>query len=230
LTASSERRRPGLQGKWRYVVDSLESIIPIYESGSRRIALFSDAAMRGEVVAFAVRRGSLVLDLGSGPGTLSRMVRRRGGDVVLSDASTKMLKAAGSFERVQCVFETLPFRDGVFGAVVAGFALRDSRDLRHAVGEVRRILKEDGRFAFCDLGKPRSFLKSLVLGCYVFAVVPVIGLLTGGRAGLGFASLYQTYLLTLDNDSLVALLRNHFASVGIRTRQLGGSIVVTCSA
>ncbi len=45
----SRPRRPGLQSKWGHVVDSLEAIIPIYETGSSRIALFSDARMREEV-------------------------------------------------------------------------------------------------------------------------------------------------------------------------------------
>ena len=53
-------RRPGLQSKWKGVVDSLEAIIPIYEKGSSRISLFADKAMRSEVASFAVeaREGS----------------------------------------------------------------------------------------------------------------------------------------------------------------------------
>ncbi len=67
-------RRPGLQDKWGYVFDSLESIIPIYETGSRRIALFSDSRMRERVVEYAVKGPGFVLDLGSGPGTMARVV------------------------------------------------------------------------------------------------------------------------------------------------------------
>ncbi len=59
---------------------------------------------------------------------------------------------------------------------------------------------------------------------------PVIGFLTGGRRGLRFGSLRDTYRLVLDNKSLVELLSGYFASVAITERQMGGSIVVRCGA
>lgn len=227
---SVARRRPGLQEKWRYVFDSLESIIPIYETGSSRIALFSDISMRERVVRFAVAPGSLVLDLGSGPGTMSRVATRAGGRLVLLDASRKMLLAAGDNDRVQAVFENLPFREGVFDSVIAGFSLRDSRDLGAALNEIRRAVRRGGRFAFCDLGKSDSFGKAVLLGVYLRTVVPIIGAATGGRSGLKFRSLFQTYVLTLTNGTLSDLLSRSFSKVTVDARNLGGSIVVTCSA
>jgi len=223
-------RRPGLQSKWAHVIDSLDAIIPIYETGSSRIAFFSDSRMREEVVRYAVPRPGLVLDLGSGPGTLARVVSRRGGTPVLVDASRKMLRVAGYELMVQAAFEALPFRDGAFDAVVAGFSLRDSQDLLAAVGEVRRVTADGGRFALCDLGKPDSFPKAVLLGAYIRVGVPVIGAITGGRLGFGFASLYDTYLLTMKNGFLSALLGTRFSVVDFRARQLGGSITIFCTA
>ncbi|MBI3115951.1 MAG: hypothetical protein HYZ12_01290, partial [Thaumarchaeota archaeon] len=68
-------------------MESLERIVPIYEKGSRRIALFSDKEMREQVVKFAVRGGSSILDLGSGPGTMAAIVSAAGGRPVLLDVS-----------------------------------------------------------------------------------------------------------------------------------------------
>jgi len=235
LTSSSDAsgsRRPGLHSKWKGVVDSLEAIIPIYEKGSSRISLFSDKAMRDEVASFAVggEEGRLVLDLGAGPGTLSRVVAHHGGDPVLADASRKMLARAPEFDRVQCVFEFLPFRPSTFGAAVAGFSLRDSQDLETALTEIRRAMHAGGRFAFCDLGKPASRMKAALVGAYILVAPPLIGFLTGGRSGLKFGSLHGTYKLVLDNRSLGRLLSRYFGSVGITQRQMGGSIVVRCTA
>ncbi len=235
MTGSSDRRepkRPGLHSKWKGVVDSLEAIVPIYEKGSSRISLFSDVAMRSEVANFAVadRKDVLVLDLGAGPGTLSRVVARAGGTPVLADASRRMLANAPEFERAQCVFEHLPFRPGTFEAAVAGFSLRDSRDLEDALTEIRNALAPKGRFVFCDLGKPTSRVKARLVGAYICVMAPLIGFLSGGRSGLRFGSLYDTYKLVLDNAALKRVLLRHFRAVEITTRQLGGSIVVRCDA
>ena len=234
MTGSSEAddsSRPGLHAKWKGVVDSLEAIIPIYEKGSSRISLFSDKAMRDEVASYAVggEKGALVLDLGSGPGTLSRVVARAGGSPVLADASRKMLARATGFDRIQCVFEYLPFRPATFGAAVAGFSLRDSRDLESALTQIRGAIRTGGRFGFCDLGKPASKLKAGVVGAYILVAPPLIGFLTGGRAGLRFGSLRDTYKLVLDNKSLSEVLSRYFGGVAIEERRMGGSIVVRCT-
>ncbi len=186
--------------------------------------------MRDEVASFAVggERGGLVLDLGCGPGTMSRVVSAAGGVPILADASKKMLAKAGGFDRVQCVFEFLPFRSGSFGAAVAGFSLRDAIDLESALTEIRRALRAGGRFSFCDLGKPKSRLKATVVGAYILVAPPLIGLLTGGLSGLRFRSLFGTYRLVLDNQSLTELLLSHFSNAEMETKQLGGSIVVRC--
>lgn len=210
------------------MVQSLEGIIPIYETGSRRIALFSDKEMREQVVRFAVKRGSSILDLGSGPGTMAAVVSAAGGRPVLLDVSRRMLHSAPPFDKVQSTFESLPFRDGVFDGVVAGFSLRDSRDLQAALEQISRVIIRGGRFGFCDLGKSTSALKSLIMAVYLRAAVPLIGLLSGGRSGLGFASLYQTYLLTLDNRMMAQLLGTYFRDVALRATQLGAAIVTTC--
>jgi demethylmenaquinone methyltransferase / 2-methoxy-6-polyprenyl-1,4-benzoquinol methylase len=227
----SSSRRPGLQSRWRYVFDSLESIIPVYETGSSRISLFSDSRMRAEVVKFAVtRQRELVLDLGAGPGTMSKLVALARGEPVLLDASRRMLAVAQGENKIQAVFESLPFRDGAFTSIVAGFSLRDSMDLFQALGEVRRIARSGARFSFCDLGKSDSFGKALALGVYIRVGAPMIGALTGGRRGLAFGSLYATYLLTLPNNELANLLRRYFSSVTLKAERLGGSIVANCMA
>ncbi len=149
---------------------------------------------------------------------------------MLVDASHKMLRTAGSELMVQAAFEALPFREGIFKSVVAGFSLRDSRDLATAVGEIRRVIAKGGRFALCDLGKPDSFPQAVLLGIYIRVAVPVIGAVTGGRMGFSFESLFATYLLTLKNGALSSLLGRCFSVVELRTRQLGGSIEVFCTA
>jgi demethylmenaquinone methyltransferase / 2-methoxy-6-polyprenyl-1,4-benzoquinol methylase len=218
-------RKPGLQKKWGHVVNSLQNIIPSYEKVSSRISLYQDRKMRKEAVSFAVDRGALVLDLGSGPGTLSRVVVDGGGRPVLLDASRAMLKASGFKDAVQGVFEMLPFRDGVFDAAVSGFAVRDAHDLPVAMSQLKRALKPGGRFALCDLGKPDDPMKALVVAFYLRTVPLIIGLASTGRAGFRYGSLYDTYPLLLHNSDLVRVLSGYVGPTAIHETQLGGSIV-----
>ena len=209
-------------------MNSLQGIVASYELASSRISLFADRRMRSEAVSFAVRRGDLILDLGSGPGTLSKVVRRGGGEPVLLDASRVMLRASGFPNAVQGVFEYLPFREGVFDGAVSGFAVRDAHDLRVALAKLSLALKPGGRFALCDLGKPDAPLKALAVAMYIRVMPPIIGLVTTGRAGLRYASLFDTYLLVLHNSELVALLTRSIGPTKLHATQLGGSIVAMC--
>ena len=222
------RRKPGLQRKWAYVVNSLQEILPSYELASSRISLFMDRRMRREAVAFAVSRGDLVLDLGSGPGTLSKVVATAGGDPVLLDASRVMLEASRFPNAVQGVFEYLPFRKEVFDGAVSGFAVRDAHDLKASLGELANVLKPGAKFAICDLGKPDDPLRALIVGMYLRVVPSVIGLATAGRVGLRYGSLYDTYVLVLHNSDLAALLGRYVGRTSIHETQMGGSIVAKC--
>ena len=222
------RRRPGLQRKWAYVVNSLQEILPSYEIASSRISLFADKRMRAEAVAFAVRKGALVLDLGSGPGTMSKVVVRAGGDPVLVDASRAMLGASGFPNVVRAVFEYLPFRDETFDGAVSGFAVRDAHDLPVALGQLARVLKQGSRFAIADLGKPDNPVKEVAIAMYLRTMPPIIGLATAGRVGLRYGSLYDTYALVLRNSELVAILSRYIGKTTIHETQMGGSIVVKC--
>ncbi|HZW85286.1 MAG TPA: methyltransferase domain-containing protein, partial [Nitrososphaerales archaeon] len=182
-------RKPGLQGKWSYVVNSLQEITESYERASSRISMFEDRRMRIEAVSDAVSPGSSVLDLGSGPGTMSRLVLAAGGHPVLLDASRAMLKASGFKDTVQGTFEHLPFRQGAFDGAVSGFALRDAYDLLAALAEVSLSLRPGGRFAMCDLGKPDGALPALIVAYYLRVAPNLIGLASAGRVGLRYGSI-----------------------------------------
>ncbi len=209
-------------------MNSLQNIIPSYELASSRISLYEDKRMRLEAVSFAVREGGLILDLGSGPGTMSRVVRAAGGDPVLVDASVVMLRASGFPNAVQAVFEFLPFRERVFDGGVSGFAVRDAHDLRAALGQLARVLKPGTHFAICDLGKPDDPFREVVVALYLRSIPTVIGLLTAGRVGLRYGSLFDTYNLVLHNSELKSLLRSYLGPTAIHETQMGGSIVVKC--
>ena len=63
--------------------------------------------------------------------------------------------AASSLFRV---FEYMPFREGIFDAVLCGYSLRDSIHLQQAIKEMHRVLKVRGRLIIIDLGKPDNLV------------------------------------------------------------------------
>ncbi len=210
------------------MVNALQDILPSYEKVSSRISLFEDKRLRAEAAAFVVGKGGLVLDLGAGPGTMSRVAAKAGGDPVLVDASRAMLARSGFPNAVQAVFEHLPFRESAFDGALSGFAVRDAHDLPVALGQLALVLKPGARFAIADLGKPDNAFFALTIALYLRTVPAIIGLATAGRVGLKYASLYDTYVLVLRNSELAAILRRYIGPATIHETQLGGSIVVKC--
>jgi SAM-dependent methyltransferase len=101
--------------------------------------------MWDEIVAAAPRR---VLEIGPGPGEVSeRMQRELGVEVVAIDVSERMVELArsrGVDARVGDAQE-LPFADGEFDLVVAGWVLFHYADLDSGLAEIVRVLRPGGR-------------------------------------------------------------------------------------
>lgn len=100
-----------------------------------------------------------ILELGCGPGTLWQKNRQRirpEWNIVLSDFSMGMVQEAsnaGNFAFIQSDAGAIPFPDASFDAVIANHMLYHVPDLRQTLGEIRRILKEDGVFYAATNGK-----------------------------------------------------------------------------
>ncbi|MEK7632858.1 MAG: class I SAM-dependent methyltransferase [Patescibacteria group bacterium] len=100
---------------------------------------------------FAGRVSGKVLNVGSGPGRDSVLLRNREIDVTCFDASEAMiaLTQAQGFRSVLGDFESMLFADGEFGGVWAYTSLLHMPKFRIdvAMNEIRRVLKDGGVFA-----------------------------------------------------------------------------------
>jgi len=108
--------------------------------------------------AARVGRGSRVLDVGSGPGSVAAGALERGATVVGVDVAEAMVALARQrvpgAEFVLGSADDLPFADGTFDAVVAGFALLHLGRPEVAVAEFARVLAPAGSLALTVWNTP----------------------------------------------------------------------------
>lgn len=224
----------GLGGQWGTVIKVLEEIIPVYDKVNSIISLGRDAKHRNMGISDRVHPGDRILDAGSGFGNMSKTaVDLTGGriSVTLYDPLIPMLRNTGTFfeeppDMANGVFEHMPFRDGEFDAVLCGYSLRDAIRLRTAISEIHRVLKDGGRLVIVDLGKPdRAFVRAGV-SFYLRFILPVLAFIAGGRLGLKFGALYDTFKRWPQNRKLEGLLLEKFSRVEFEKDLMGGAVII----
>jgi ubiquinone/menaquinone biosynthesis C-methylase UbiE len=115
---------------------------------------------------FMPPRGGAVLDVGCGTGSHLEMYQRYGCRLHGIDTSQSMLELAkarlGESAELRLADATqMPYETGFFDLVICMLALHEmDDDVRSGViGEIKRVVKRDGRILFVDFhpGRPRSF-------------------------------------------------------------------------
>jgi demethylmenaquinone methyltransferase / 2-methoxy-6-polyprenyl-1,4-benzoquinol methylase len=201
LKAKEDSAQYGLKNDWESVQTTLEQIIPVYDKTNRYISLGTDLKLRQRGLELMISqfngRKFSVLDLGCGTGAMTRLFREKSKEeVLLVDPLSQMMRVATSRTNEQgllAVYENLPFRAETLDAAMAGFSLRDARDLLLALKQVNVLLRSGGKFLIVDLSKPDSALKRSMISLYWALIAPLIGLLSSGRLGLKFGALSKTY-------------------------------------
>lgn len=121
---------------------------------ARSLTDLTSGAAEALLDAAGVAAGTRVLDVATGPGVVALAARRRGAEVTAVDqaaAMVRLARAAGLDAR-QARAEDLPFEDGAFDAVVAGFLLNHMARPVTGVAELARVCR--GRVALTVWGVP----------------------------------------------------------------------------
>ena len=220
---------------WDEVIDVLRSIIAVYDRVNRVISLGKDEEYRLHGIRGRILPGNVVLDAGSGYGNMSRVaLEEAGGDakIVMYDPIPEMLANVKNYlPTTQAalssgIFECMPFRDGMFDAVLCGYSLRDAIQLPQAIGEMHRVLKTGGRLVIVDLGKPDNSVTRAFVSIYLKYLLGIFAYLAAGKAGLKFKTLYGTYLRWPRNSELDSMLKKKFSRVQFDKGMMGGAVII----
>jgi demethylmenaquinone methyltransferase/2-methoxy-6-polyprenyl-1,4-benzoquinol methylase len=213
----------GLKEDWDSVQKTLEEIIPVYDKTNRYISLGTDLKIRKRGIALLKeqigKENFVLLDLGCGTGKMTQLFAELSGssdEVLLVDPILAMMRVARSRTRAQgllAVYENLPFRGNSVDAAMAGFSLRDARDLHGALDELHHSLTSGGLFLIVDLSKPDSKVKNALISVYWKVLAPFLAFVASGRAGLKFAALSRTYKRLPKTADYMKLFRDRGFSV-----------------
>jgi demethylmenaquinone methyltransferase/2-methoxy-6-polyprenyl-1,4-benzoquinol methylase len=152
-----------------YVTPMFDLIAPRYDRFTRVFSLGMDRRWKAEVIELvreSVPAEGRLCDVACGTGDLAfaAITARPDLRVVATDVSTRMLalaasRASESGARIQVSagdLSTLPLPAASVDAVTAGYALRNTPDWRHALGEVGRVLRPGGHLFTLDFFLPES--------------------------------------------------------------------------
>ena len=220
---------------WHEVENALEAIIQDYTRVNHLISLFQDDKARHTGLKKAGHQTGTALELGSGPGNFTRMLKPRvDGQIVCLDYSDKMIAHATKsrnghrVHHIRGIFERLPIRTGSITLTSAAYALRDSTDKPRTYSEISKALKPGGKLIVIDIGKPDNQLIKGAFSIYMRHIVPIIaGLATKYGHRNPWSILYQTYELLPPNKDLLRLIETRIGPAETTELVLGGLIVVS---
>jgi demethylmenaquinone methyltransferase/2-methoxy-6-polyprenyl-1,4-benzoquinol methylase len=185
-----------IQGKEKkkYVTAMFNDIAERYDLLNHLLSLGIDYYWRYRAIGLMrIKKEHLVLDLASGTGDLAiATVKKSGAKVVGLDIAHKMLTAGfekirrkGLEDKISFVCgdgEKMPFREKSFDRAMIAFGIRNMGDMPAALGELFRVLKENGKLMILEFSLPSFPLLRKLYLLYFKLMLPIIGKIISGHA------------------------------------------------
>lgn len=199
---------------------------------------------RATVEAVAAAAPSLVLDVATGPAGVARtLARRRDGRtrIVGMDLSEDMLRRGArnvaedpTHPPIEFVIgrgEELPFASESFDGLMFTYLLRYVTDPAAVIRELARVVRPGGVVASLDFSVPPNPIWRQAWVLYTRAVLPVAGMITGGRAWWDVGRFLGPSISTHDNRFGVGWTVEAWKAAGlvdvqVRRMSLGGGLVM----
>jgi demethylmenaquinone methyltransferase/2-methoxy-6-polyprenyl-1,4-benzoquinol methylase len=225
----------GLGKQWFDIVNTLLKVSSYYRELNNAISFGRDIKVRREAVERFLKNPKTVLDLGAGDGSLTEIVLDKYPNIdllIMLDVLPEMLlkaKKAPNIEKIQAVFEYLPFRDSVFDYALAAFSLRDAIDLERALNEISNVLGGAGKLIVVDLGKPSNLLKRHLINFYWTIIAPLHAFLRLGFKGLSSIKIKKTLKFYPTTNQLLHIYNRYFYQTVLVEKFMGSVIILEAS-
>lgn len=220
------------ESTWRGIIDSLEIIMPFYERTNLLNTWLLLPLWRREL-SMRVGPDDFVLEIGSGPGGLARLLKAR--RVMCLDPSTHMLRycrrmlAGGRHDYVSALAEDLPFAPATFDKILCSFSFRDFMDKPHSFEEMFRILKPGGTIHILEVLRPGEGWRRAFMDMWIMRAVPMLAQVSVPRRVSAtweknpFAEFAMTYTVTSPVEAYMEMARRagfedvRFKSLALRS-------------
>jgi demethylmenaquinone methyltransferase / 2-methoxy-6-polyprenyl-1,4-benzoquinol methylase len=227
----------------RFAQDLFTPLPPRYDRLAALLSMGQDARWRRAMIDHIAPAGPrVVLDVATGPaGVALQLAERTRAQVIGVDLTLAMLREGrdnvarrGWDDRVHLVAgrgEQLPFPDGSFDGLTFTYLLRYVEDPQATLDELARVVKPGGAVASLEFLVPQSRFWHFWWWGFTRLVLPVGGLLTGGRPWYGVGrflgpSITDHYRRYPVRWTVEAWRRAGFEEVGLRRMSLGGGLVM----
>ena len=211
-----------------------ESIAFSYDFQNSFLSLGQDISWRRTLArSLQVSRGGIVLDLATGTAELAMeiCIRNPGVRVAGLDFSPRMLaigrrkvRTKGLSRRIDLTLgdaRRLPFRAGSFDGVTMAFGIRNIRERKDVLGEIRRVLKEGAQLWIMEFDCPDYPVLGKLYRFYFDHIMPPIGNWLS-RTDYAYSYLARSvHGFPPEKEYLQEIADAGFASLGVKRLSLG---------
>jgi demethylmenaquinone methyltransferase/2-methoxy-6-polyprenyl-1,4-benzoquinol methylase len=183
-------------GKRRYVRKLFATIADRYDLITVVLSYGQDRRWKRQLVGLVAPRvesEGLALDLATGTGDIAFRLASAGWSVVGLDVTLRMIELARQKAPAQKGDRSLarflvgdmvalPFPARAFDVVTAGYGLRNVPDLRAAIDEMHRVLKNGGQVLSLDFNRPANSIVRAVYLAYLRMAGGLLGWILHGDA------------------------------------------------
>ena len=211
-----------------------ESIAFSYDFQNSFLSLGQDISWRRTLArSLQVSRGGIVLDLATGTAELAMeiCIRNPGVRVAGLDFSPRMLaigrrkvRTKGLSRRIDLTLgdaRRLPFRAGSFDGATMAFGIRNIRERKDVLGEIRRVLKEGARLWIMEFDCPDQPVLGTLYRFYFDRIMPPLGNWLS-RTDYAYSYLAKSvHGFPPEEEFLQEIADAGFASLGVKRLSLG---------